>query len=92
MIFVFGLHQDDTATWAAQRFVGCRDEVSVGYWVGINARSDQTGVVSHIDHEIRANFFSDFGEAFEVDTQRVSRCTSDDQFWFDSRAKRSIAS
>ena len=67
-LFVLGLHQDDAATWPAQRFVRGRGH-HIGMWhrIGVHARCNQTRVMRHIDHEIRADFLGDFGEALEID-------------------------
>ena len=74
------LHQDQAAARAAQRLVGGRrHHVGEGHRVGIDAGSDQAGIVRHVDHEIGAHRLCHFCEALEIDAQRIGRRASDDQ-------------
>ena len=78
--FVFGLHQDDAAAWAAQALVGGGGHhVSMRHRVGILARGDQACVVGHVDQEDRSDFFGDLGKACPVNVQAVSRRASHDE-------------
>jgi hypothetical protein len=80
--FVFGLHQDDAATGAAQALVGGRGHhVGMGYWVGVHAGGNQASVMGHIDHKDGANILSDLGKAFKIDSKRISTGAGDDKFW-----------
>jgi len=48
----------------------------------VNSARDQAGIVSHVDHEQRADFFGDLGELAVVDFARVSAGSGDDEFRF----------
>src|SRR5690606_8224468 len=81
--FVFGLHHDDAATRATQRFVrGGSDEVGVRNRVGVLAAGDEACIVGDIHHEQGAVFASDTTHALKVDTQGVSGSSADNQLGF----------
>ena len=82
MFFKLGFHQDHATAWTAQGFMRRGgDEIRVRHGVWIHARCDQTGVVRHVDHEVRADFFGDFRKAFKVNAQGECGRTGDDEFW-----------
>ena len=54
---------------------GRSHDVRIRYGRRMDSRRDETGNVSHIDHEIRADAVRNLAESLEVDKTRVSACT-----------------
>lgn len=58
----------------------CRHNVSVAKGRRIDTRSDQAGIVSHVDHQKRADRMGNFSKTLEIDLKRIGRSASDDEF------------
>ena len=77
-IFVVG--QDHATTRTAQGFVGGGGgHVGIGERAGVFTRSNQTGKVGHVDHQVGTNAVGDFAHLGEIHLTRDGRTTCDDQ-------------
>ncbi|CAH0308625.1 hypothetical protein SRABI106_03975 [Rahnella aquatilis] len=82
-LFVAAFRQNQTAAWASQRFVrGGGHDVCVWNRVRVNARSNQTGNVCHVNEEVSANAVGDFTHFCPVNDTGECREAADDHFWF----------
>ena len=73
--------KDEAAAGTAECLVRRRgDDVRVRNRRGVQTRSDQTGEVRHVDHQIGADFVGDAPELGEVELTRVGRPAGEDQF------------
>ena len=71
--------EDGPAARPAQCLVRRRgDDVSVGKRARMRAAGDQTGKMSHVDHQISADLVGNLAEAAKVDDARIGRATGDD--------------
>jgi len=75
---IFFFREDDARTWTAQSFMRSgSDDICVFARVWINARRDETGVVSHIDEEDSPDRIGNLPEAREIDDARISASAGD---------------
>jgi len=71
--------EDHGTTGTTERLVGGGgDNVGVGEGRVVDATSDQTGNVSHVDHEVAADLVANLAEALVVDGTAVGRGTGND--------------
>ena len=71
--------EDHGTTGTTERLVGGGgDNVGVGEGRVVDATSDQTGNVGHVDHEVAADLVANLAEALVVNGTAVGRGTGDD--------------
>ena len=79
---VFFFRQAQTGARAAQCFVrGGGHEIGDRHGAVVQAGGDETGVVGHIDHQLRADAARDFGELVVRNLARISARAGDDHLW-----------
>ena len=72
--------EDHTAARTAEGLVsGGGNDVSVGNGVGVKTCSNETCNVSHVNHEVCANFLCDCAHLFEIDCAGVSGSACNDE-------------
>ena len=75
-------HKDDTTTRSAKCFVrGRSNDVCVFQWVLQQACGNQTGGVSHVNHEDGTHLVGDVAHALVVPFAAISRAATDDKLW-----------
>ena len=74
--------QNHTAPWASQCLVGGGSHhICIRNGTGVFARCHQAGDMGHINHEISANFVSDFTKPLEINCPGIGAGACYDKLW-----------